>query len=142
VCKHMGKATWVKKFLSFLRGAAVVAAFAFAAPLSIASAPAHAACSKNVVLYSAYWCPYCKQVRALLGHYHVRYQLVESTTASGQSLMLSKFGDTSVPRTVIGGAVVLGYEPERIKQLLCLTERSRVEEDIKARVIPAKAGVQ
>jgi len=138
----MRKAIAVEKFFSRLTGAGLVAAFAFAATLSIASAPAQAACSKSVVLYSAYWCPYCKQVRSLLGHYHVRYQLVESTTASGQSLMLSKFGDTSVPRTVIGGAVVLGYEPERIKQLLCLTEPSRVEEDIKARVIPAKAGVQ
>lgn len=86
----------------------------------VASTPAQAACAKNVVLYSAYWCPYCRQVRSLLGRYHIPYKLVEVTTPSGQSLMLRKFGDTGVPRTVIGGTLVLGYEPARIKQLLCL----------------------
>ena len=78
------------------------------------------AVDKPVVLYNAYWCPYCRQVRALLGHYHIRYQLVEVTAEPGQSMALKRFGDTSVPRTVIGGTVVIGYEPERIKQLLCL----------------------
>jgi glutaredoxin len=132
----------VKKLLSFLRGAAVVAAFAFASMLYVASTPAQAACSKSVVLYSAYWCPYCKQVRSLLGRYHIRYQLIEVTTPRGESLSLRQFGDTSVPRTIIGGVVVEGYEPARIKQLLCLTEPARAREDIKARVIPAEAGIQ
>ena len=86
----------------------------------VASTPAQAACVKTVVLYSAYWCPYCRQVRSLLGRYHIPYKLVEVTSPSGQSLMLRKFGDTGVPRTVIGGTLVLGYEPAQIKQLLCL----------------------
>jgi glutaredoxin len=90
------------------------------ASMQVASTPAQAACAKNVVLYSAYWCPYCKQVRSLLGRYQIPYKLVEVTTSSGQSLMLRKFGDTGVPRTVIGGAVVVGNDPARIKQLLCL----------------------
>ena len=88
--------------------------------MHVASTPAEAACAKTVVLYSAYWCPYCRQVRSLLGRYHIPYKLVEVTSPSGQSLMLRKFGDTGVPRTVIGGTLVLGYEPARIKQLLCL----------------------
>ena len=88
--------------------------------MHVASTPAEAACAKNVVLYSAYWCPYCRQVRSLLGRYHIPYKLVEVTSPSGQSLMLRKFGDTGVPRTVIGGTLVLGYEPAQIKQLLCL----------------------
>src|SRR4029079_7742133 len=85
-----------------------------------ASTPAQAVCAKPVVLYNAYWCPYCRQVRALLGSYHIRYQLIEVTAEPGQSMALKRFGDTSVPRTVIGGAVVTGYDPEHIKQLLCL----------------------
>ena len=99
----------------FLVAAALCLAFTHAA-----STPAQAVCAKPVVLYNAYWCPYCRQVRALLGQYHIRYQLIEVTTPQGESQSVRRFGDTSVPRTVIGGTVVVGYEPERIKQLLCL----------------------
>ena len=98
----------------------VVAAVLCLAFTQAASIPAHAVCAKSVVLYNAYWCPYCKKVRALLGSYHIRYQLIEVTAEPGQSMALKRFGDTSVPRTVIGGAVVTGYDPDRIKQLLCL----------------------
>jgi glutaredoxin len=108
----------MEKFVSLLRGAHVFAALAVASMLYVT--PVEAACGKSVVLYNAYWCPYCRQVRSLLGRYHIRYQLVEATTDSGQSLMLRKFGDTSVPRTIIRGVVVEGYDPARIKQLLCL----------------------
>jgi glutaredoxin len=90
------------------------------ASLSFGAPPAEAICAKSVVLYNAYWCPYCRQVRALLGRYHVRYSLVEVTTSSGEAAALRRFGDTSVPRTIIGGTVVSGYDPDRIKQLLCL----------------------
>ena len=99
----------------FFVAAALCLAFTHAA-----STPAQAVCAKSVVLYNAYWCPYCRQVRALLGQYHIRYQLIEVTTPQGESQSVRQFGDTSVPRTVIGGTVVVGYEPERIKQLLCL----------------------
>lgn len=85
-----------------------------------ASTPAQAVCAKSVVLYNAYWCPYCKQVRNLLGRYHIGYRLIEVTTPSGEAASLRAFGDTSVPRTVIGGSVVVGYDPARIKRLLCL----------------------
>jgi glutaredoxin len=114
----MGEATSVEKFYSLLRGAHVFAPLVVASMLYVT--PAEAACGKSVVLYNAYWCPYCRQVRSLLGRYHIRYLLVEATTPRGQSLMLGRFGDTSVPRTIIGGVVVVGYDPERIKQLLCL----------------------
>jgi glutaredoxin len=102
-----------------VRGFVAVAALCLAFTQA-ASTPAQAVCAKNVVLYNAYWCPFCKKVRALLGQYHIRYQLIEVTAEPGQSMALKRFGDTSVPRTVIGGAVVSGYDPDRIKQLLCL----------------------
>src|SRR5262245_1397178 len=102
-----------------VRGLTPIAVLAAAYLLAV-SAPAEAACAKSVTLYNANWCPYCKQVRALLGRYHIPYSLIEVTTPGGEAAALKKFGDTSVPRTVIGGAVVTGYDPARIKQLLCL----------------------
>jgi glutaredoxin len=85
--------------------------------LSLVSGPAEAGCSKSVTLYNAYWCPYCKQVRAILASNHIRYTLLDATTPRVQAVMIRKFGDTAVPRTVIGGVVVEGVDEARIKRL-------------------------
>lgn len=85
--------------------------------LLLAPAPAQAGCSKSVVLYNASWCPYCRQVRAILARHNIRYTILDATTPRVQAMMLKQFGDTSVPRTVIGGAVVVGVDEARIRQL-------------------------
>jgi glutaredoxin len=95
----------------------LVAAAVAVVLLSLASAPAEAGCSKSVTLYNAYWCPYCRQVRVILARNHIRYSILDATTAGVQAVMLRRFGDTAVPRTVIGGVVVEGVDEARIKQL-------------------------
>ena len=94
-----------------------LAAAAFAALTLLATAPVQAGCSKSVVMYNASWCPYCRQVRAILARNNIRYSILDATTPRVQALMLKRFGDTGVPRTVIGGAVVVGVDEARIKQL-------------------------
>lgn len=92
-------------------------AAAIAAPvLCLAPLQAQAGCSRSVTLYNAYWCPYCKQVRDILARNHIRYSIQDATTARVQAVMIRKFGDTAVPRTVIGGVVVEGVDEARIKQ--------------------------
>jgi glutaredoxin len=78
---------------------------------------AEAGCNKSVILYNASWCPYCKQVRAILARNQIKYSILDATTARVQADMLRRFGDTGVPRTVIGGVVVAGVDEARIKQL-------------------------
>jgi glutaredoxin len=95
----------------------LVATAVAATLLLLGPAPAEAGCSKSVVLYNAYWCPYCKQVRAILARNHIKYSILDATTPQVQAIMLRKFGDTGVPRTVIGGVVVEGVDEARIKQL-------------------------
>lgn len=95
----------------------VVATLMAAALLCLPARPAEARCSKNVTLYSAWWCPYCKQVRAILARNDIKYSILDATTPSVQAIMLRRFGDTAVPRTVIGGVVVEGVDEARIKQL-------------------------
>jgi glutaredoxin len=85
--------------------------------LSLLPPPAEASCSKSVVLYNAWWCPYCRQVRAILARHRIKYSVLDATTPHVQAIMLKRFGDTGVPRTVIGGAVVVGADEARIKQL-------------------------
>jgi glutaredoxin len=95
----------------------LIAAALTAAVLSLAAPPAEAGCSKSVIMYNAYWCPYCKQVRDILARNRIRYSMKDATTARVQADMIRRFGDTSVPRTVIGGVVVEGVDEARIKQL-------------------------
>ena len=85
--------------------------------LGLATVPAEAGCSKSVVMYNAFWCPYCKQVRAILARNHIKYTTLDATTSQVQEVMLLRFGDTAVPRTVIGGVVVKGVDEARIKKL-------------------------
>lgn len=100
----------------------LVAAAVAAALLSLAPAPAQAGCGKSVILYSASWCPYCKQVRDILARNEIKYTLLDATSANVQAIMRKRFGDTAVPRTVIGGVVVEGVDEVRIKQLCSQNE--------------------
>jgi glutaredoxin len=93
------------------------AAMGIVAAFLLAPAPAEAGCSKSVVMYNASWCPYCRQVRAILARNRIKYSMLDATTPRVQAIMLQRFGDTSVPRTVIGGIVVVGVDEARIKQL-------------------------
>jgi glutaredoxin len=99
------------------RRAYVIAAAAAIALFCLATAPAQAGCSKRVYLYSTSWCPYCRQVRAILARNHIRYTLLDATTPRVQADMIRRFGDTAVPRMLIGGALVEGVDEARIKQL-------------------------
>jgi glutaredoxin len=94
----------------------VIAAAAATALLCLA-VPAEAGCSKSVTMYNASWCPYCRQVRAILARNHIRYSILDATTPQVQAVMLKRFGDTAVPRTIIGGVLVQGVDEGRIRQL-------------------------
>jgi glutaredoxin len=83
----------------------------------LGTSPAAAGCSKIVVMYDASWCPYCRQVRAILARNHIKYSMLDATIAPVQADMIRRFGDTAVPRTIIGGALVEGVDEARIKQL-------------------------
>ncbi len=89
----------------------IIAAMA-AMVLSLAPAPSHAGCSNSVTMYSASWCPYCKQVRDILARNQIRYTILDATTPDVRAAMLERFGDTAVPRTVIGGVVVEGVDED------------------------------
>jgi glutaredoxin len=68
-------------------------------------------------MYDASWCPYCRKVRGILARNNIKYTIRDATTASVQAEMVKRFGNTAVPRTVIGGVVVSGVDEARIKQL-------------------------
>ena len=97
-----------------------------------ADAASAAGCSKSVVLYNASWCPYCKQVRAILARNDIKYRVLDATTAPVQADMIRRFGDTAVPRILIGGELVEGVDEARIKQLCRSSLRSSLRQDAAA----------
>lgn len=105
------------KRISLINRASLIAATAAIALFGLAAGRAEAGCSKRVVLYNANWCPYCRQVRAILARNHIKYSIRDATTASVQAEMLRRFGDASVPRTLVGGVLVNGVDEARIKRL-------------------------
>ena len=88
-----------------------------AAALMMVSSPSEAGCNKRVVLYNASWCHYCRQVRAILARNNIRYTIRDATTPRVQAEMIKRFGDASVPRTVIGRRVVAGADEAAIRRL-------------------------
>jgi glutaredoxin len=94
-----------------------IVAVAAVAMLWAAPSSAEAGCSRSVTMYNAWWCPYCRQVRAILAGNHIRYSILDATSPRVQAIMVRRFGDTAVPRTVIGGVVVEGVDETRIIQL-------------------------
>jgi glutaredoxin len=95
----------------------LMVAGAVAALLSTAPSSAEASCSRSVTMYNAWWCPYCRRVRAILARNHIRYSLLDVSSPRVKANMLRRFGNTAVPRTVIGGIVVEGDDETRILQL-------------------------
>ena len=62
--------------------------------------------------------PLLRAGKALFARYRVRYNIVEAS--DNPSVLTKKFGDASVPWTVVDGVAVAGYDEPRLKQLLCL----------------------
>jgi glutaredoxin len=106
----------VPRTVSVVSRSQLIAAAAASALLLLA-VPAEAGCSKSVVMYNASWCPYCRQVRTILERHHIKYTMLDATTPQVQAVMLKRFGDTAVPRTIIGGVLVEGVDEARIRQL-------------------------
>jgi hypothetical protein len=61
--------------------------------------------------------PLLQAVRAILARNHIKYSILDATTPQVQVVMLKRFGDTAVPRTIIGGVLVEGVDEARIRQL-------------------------
>ena len=100
-----------------VRTSLAAAMLAVSLMLVLSGTAAEARCSQHVYLYSASWCPSCRQVRAILARNNILYTLLDATTPRVQADMIARFGDTAIPRTLIGRSVVKGVDETRIKKL-------------------------
>lgn len=73
----------------------------------------------NVTVYSTPTCPYCKMAKAYLEEKGVAYENVDvSTDAAQKDEMVKKSGQMGVPVIDVGGQVIIGFDKERLEDLL------------------------
>jgi len=76
---------------------------------------------KKVKVYSTPTCPYCVTLKRFLEEKDVEFEEVNiAEDEEGLEEMKEKSGQTGVPVIEIGDEVIVGFEKEKIKQLLDL----------------------
>jgi glutaredoxin len=84
-----------------------------------AGAAATAGAAPEVVVYTTSWCGWCRKTLAWLDEQGVAY-VNKDIEADGRHLeeLRRKTGRTSIPVVEIGGELVRGYDPARMRALL------------------------
>lgn len=74
-----------------------------------------------VKIYSTPGCPYCKMARQFLAENQVPFEEIDVAASQlAAQEMISRSGQLGVPVIDIGGQIVVGFDRNRIKQLLGL----------------------
>jgi glutaredoxin-like YruB-family protein len=73
----------------------------------------------KVKVYSTPTCPYCKMAKSYLDENGVAYDDVDVTKdATGRDEMIKKSGQMGVPVILVDGEIVIGFDKERLANLL------------------------
>jgi glutaredoxin len=101
---------------------ALVVAALLAIMASIMIAPASASCGRDgVVVFAAYWCPYCRRAEAFLKTWGIPYRRIETANNRRvQRFMIEKFGSVGVPVVLIDDSFRVGFDEVWMKKALCL----------------------
>lgn len=78
---------------------------------------------KNVVIYSTPTCTYCKAAKEFFAANGVEY--VEHDVAADEAMraeLVEKSGQMGVPVITIGEEVIVGFDEDRIKEVLGMGE--------------------
>jgi len=74
-----------------------------------------------IKVYSTEFCPYCLSLKEFLKEHGVQFEEVDVTEdQNAQEEMIAKSGQMGVPVVDIDGQIVVGFDKERISQLLHL----------------------
>ena len=72
-----------------------------------------------VKVYSTPACPYCVTLKNFLKEHNIQFEDIDvSQSESAQKEMIEKSGQMGVPVVDIDGQIIVGFDQDRIKQLL------------------------
>ncbi|MEK7104057.1 MAG: glutaredoxin domain-containing protein [Patescibacteria group bacterium] len=75
----------------------------------------------NVKVFSTEFCPYCVALKEFLKENNIEFEAVNVTEdLKAQDEMIEKSGQMGVPVVEIGEEIVIGFDREKISQLLKL----------------------
>lgn len=75
----------------------------------------------KVTIYSTPTCPWCKRAKAYLDEKDIQYESIDvSSNEAAQKEMIDKSGQIGVPVLDIDGKIVIGFDKEKINELLHL----------------------
>ena len=76
----------------------------------------------DITLYTTRSCPYCKMTRQFLQEHNIEYTDIDVTDdAAAQEEMIDKAHQRAVPVVDIDGQIVVGFDEERLSELLGLS---------------------
>ncbi len=91
------------------------------------------ACGTDVLIFDAWWCVHCKNVKSYLTSRGINYRTIDTTQNKYHWLdvMLVNFGSAGIPVTVIDGrwdgtrlisshSIITGFNPAAMRQALCI----------------------
>lgn len=74
---------------------------------------------KNITVYSTPTCPFCIRVKQFLKDNNVKFSDIDVSSDSEKAdEMIKKSGQMGVPVIEIDGAIVVGFDKEKIKEML------------------------
>jgi glutaredoxin len=66
----------------------------------------------ELIVYSAFWCPDCREAKRFLAKHHVPYKEIDIETTSGAAEeVVRRTGKRAIPQFVIDGEWVQPYRP-------------------------------
>ena len=72
-----------------------------------------------VKVYSTPTCPWCKKAKAYLEEKGIQFESIDvSSNETAQKEMIEKSGQMGVPVLDINGKIVIGFDKEKIDELL------------------------
>jgi len=76
-----------------------------------------------VKVYSTPTCPYCVTLKEFLKEHNVEFEDIDvSSDREAAEEMIKKSGQMGVPVADINGEIVVGFDKEKIKSLLKITD--------------------
>jgi glutaredoxin-like YruB-family protein len=73
----------------------------------------------NIKVYSTPTCPYCIRAKDYLKQKNVTFQNIDvSTDKAGLDEMVKVSGQMGVPVIIVDGQIVVGFDRERLEELL------------------------
>lgn len=75
---------------------------------------------KNVKVYSTTTCPYCIKAKQFLKENSIEFEDIDVSDQAKAQEMIQKSGQMGVPVLEINGEIVVGFDKDKISQLLGL----------------------